>query len=492
MEMIQMKFTGTVTLETDRLILRRLTADDACDMYENWANDEKVTRFLRWTPHKSVEESEKILKTLFLPHYNDEKYLAWGIELKETHSLVGMVDMRINSDDVGEPGYAIGEKYWGKGIVTEALRRIIKHCFEDIRMYRITAVHAVDNPASGRVMEKSGMKCEGIAKKAYRTGEGKIMDCKVYAITDDMYFNRENISFEQLKKAAQSVTGYRTLSSYAAAGSVGAAILTDKNNIYTGVCIDAACSVGFCAEQSAIAAMVTAGEHKIRKLVALNTRGTIYPPCGRCREFMSQLCRENLDAEIMVSENEIVTLHDLLPHNWTESKENGGISPLESERLNLIPLDEGNIPEVFESFTEDVTTYMFPSAPKHISETEAFVNTTLSKMEKGKEIVFAIRLKENDEFIGLGGIHNIPSGSPEIGIWTKKASHGNGYGFEAVSRLISHIRQALPYDHIIYPVDKRNYPSRRIPIMHGGQLVKEYEVVNLSGNTLEIVEYWIK
>ncbi|MBQ6836330.1 MAG: GNAT family N-acetyltransferase, partial [Clostridia bacterium] len=137
-----MKFTGTVTLETDRLILRRLNADDACDMYENWANDEKVTRFLRWMPHKSVEESKKVLENFFICNYDDEKYLAWGIELKETHSLVGMVDMRINSDDVGEPGYAIGEKYWGKGIVTEALRRIIKHCFEDIGMYRITAVHA--------------------------------------------------------------------------------------------------------------------------------------------------------------------------------------------------------------------------------------------------------------------------------------------------------------------------------------------------------------
>ena len=485
--MIQMKFMGTITLETDRLILRRLTADDACDMYENWANDEKVTRFLRWTPHKSVAESENILKTLFLPHYDDEKYLAWGIELKENHKLIGMVDMRINSDDVGEPGYVIGEKYWGKGIVLEALSRIIKHCFEDIGMYRITAVHSVNNPASGRVMEKSGMKCEGFAKKAYRTGTGEVHDSKVYAITDDMYFGIEHIGFEHLKSEAQSVTGYRTMSGNAAAGSMACAILTDKGNIYRGICVDSCDTSGLCACRSAISAMLTAGEAVVEKMVVVDSRGTICPPCEKCRQLMLDISSENAKAEIMTGENQIAVLSDLIHYNNGKPE-----TVLESERLRLVPLSNKNISEVFYSFTPDITTYMFPAAAKDIGETEAFVNTTLDKMAKGREIVYAVRIKETDEFIGLGGIHNIKSGCPEIGIWTKKSSHGNGYGFETVSRLIAHIRECIPFDHILYPVDRRNYPSRRIPMLHGGKAMKEYNITNMSGDTLEIIEYWIK
>lgn len=484
-----MKYMGTVTLETDRLILRRLTADDACDMYDNWASDKNVTRFLRWTPHKSVEQSETVLKSLFIPNYEDEKYLCWGIELKEEGRLIGMIDMRINGDDVGEPGYALGEKYWGRGIVTEALRRVLKHCFEDIGMYRIVAVHATDNPASGRVMEKCGMKYQGYQSKAYRTGEGRVMDCKSYAITDDIYFGRDEIGFDKLKMAAQQVTGYRTLSEYVTAGSVGSAILTDKNNIYTGVCINASCYVDICAEQAAISAMISAGEQIIKKMVSVDARGTVHAPCRRCLQMITDISPYNRQAEIMTGEDRTVTAGQLMP---CSSGDEVRKVRLESERLCLVPLTAANIPEIFQSFTAEVTTYMFPSEPKDISESKEFVDATLNKMEKGREIVFAIRTRAENEFIGLAGIHNIPSGSPEIGIWTKKQSHGNQYGLEAVSRLISHIREFIPCDHIVYAVDRRNYPSRRIPVLHGGQLVKEYEVINKKGNTLEIVEYWIK
>jgi cytidine deaminase len=100
-------------------------------------------------------------------------------------------------------------------------------------------------------------------------------------------------------------------------GDVGAALVTDQGHVYVGVCIDAASGMGFCAEHSAIAAMVTAGEFAIKRIVAVwkDEAGAIYvlPPCGRCREFIRQIDESNLDAEVIVGEGEVVRLSELLP-----------------------------------------------------------------------------------------------------------------------------------------------------------------------------------
>ena len=124
------------------------------------------------------------------------------------------------------------------------------------------------------------------------------------------------MDFNELIEQARSVAKPKKLSGYAEAGSVGAAFLTDAGNVYLGVCIDTACSMGFCAEHSAAAAMLTHGEHIIKKVVAVDCKGNITPPCGRCREFLSQLADENLEAEVMVNNNTIVKLKDLLPFDW--------------------------------------------------------------------------------------------------------------------------------------------------------------------------------
>ncbi|AEE97902.1 cytidine deaminase family protein [Mahella australiensis] len=124
------------------------------------------------------------------------------------------------------------------------------------------------------------------------------------------------MTFEELYKMAKAVINPRKLSDDAEAGGVGAALLTDTGNVYTGVCIDTACSMGFCAEHAAAAAMITAGESRVVKMIAVDWDGSILPPCGRCREFISQLNDDNLDAEVMVAANTIVTLDQLLPYNW--------------------------------------------------------------------------------------------------------------------------------------------------------------------------------
>jgi cytidine deaminase len=125
-------------------------------------------------------------------------------------------------------------------------------------------------------------------------------------------------SFENLFQIAVATVNERQISSNSWAGSVAAAILTDKGNVYTGVCIDTPCSMGFCAEHAAIAAMVTAGETRIVKLTAVMGRtGKAIPPCGRCREFICQIDDENDKCEVLLDEGRIVTIGELLPDRWS-------------------------------------------------------------------------------------------------------------------------------------------------------------------------------
>ncbi len=129
-----------------------------------------------------------------------------------------------------------------------------------------------------------------------------------------------HMMFEELIEKATEVLNPRQLSSTAEAGSVAAAILTDSGKIYTGICIETACSMGFCAEHAAAAAMLTAGESHIVKMVAINKRGNVLPPCGRCREFIRQLNDHNIEAEVLINRDRAVKLRDLLPYDWREAK----------------------------------------------------------------------------------------------------------------------------------------------------------------------------
>ena len=124
------------------------------------------------------------------------------------------------------------------------------------------------------------------------------------------------MTFDELYQQAKAVLHPRRLSDSAEAGGVGAALLAESGRVYTGVCIDTSSSMGFCAEHAAAAAMVTAGESRVVRMLAVNWDGTVLPPCGRCREFISQIHPDNLKAEVMVSADAVVSLRDLLPHDW--------------------------------------------------------------------------------------------------------------------------------------------------------------------------------
>ena len=119
----------------------------------------------------------------------------------------------------------------------------------------------------------------------------------------------------ELIEKAKSVLKPRELSLGNSAGDVACALLTSRGNIYLGVCIDIGSGIGFCAEHSAIAAMITAGETSISKIVAVWGDRTVLPPCGRCREFMYEIDISNLECtDVVLDENRAVKLKDLLPH----------------------------------------------------------------------------------------------------------------------------------------------------------------------------------
>ena len=124
-----------------------------------------------------------------------------------------------------------------------------------------------------------------------------------------------NETIRDLITAAKSVLGEFKLSDEHSAGSVGAAIRTSKGNIYTGVSIDLACGLGFCAEAAAVAEMLKYRETQIIALVAVAENG-ILPPCGRCREMIAQLDVRNMDCSVIIDEDHVVTLRQLLPNHW--------------------------------------------------------------------------------------------------------------------------------------------------------------------------------
>jgi cytidine deaminase len=127
------------------------------------------------------------------------------------------------------------------------------------------------------------------------------------------------MGFDALLLRARAVLNPRRLSESAEAGGVGAALLAESGAVYVGVCIDTGSSMGYCAEHAAAAAMVTAGESHVLKMVAVDWDGSVLPPCGRCREFIRQLHDGNAATEVMVGDGIVATIRELLPYGWREA-----------------------------------------------------------------------------------------------------------------------------------------------------------------------------
>lgn len=125
--------------------------------------------------------------------------------------------------------------------------------------------------------------------------------------------------WSRLYDAARAVLNPRKISEWMEAGGVAAAVEAESGRIYTGVCVDGACTLGVCAERNAIFNMITNGESRIKRVIAVGWDGKAMPPCGACRELMAQLMPKDYQGiEIMLNneKNEIVTLGALTPSWW--------------------------------------------------------------------------------------------------------------------------------------------------------------------------------
>lgn len=168
-----MQNQGTKILETERLVLRRFCLSDAEPMFENWASDSKVTEFLTWQPHKNVKETKTLLED-WIARYSNPSFYNWVIEWKETNEIIGNISVvkleeKIESADIG---YCMGTAWWGRAIMPEALRAVIAYLLKEVGLNRVAANHDSNNPKSGRVMEKAGMKLDGVLRGVSRNRYG--------------------------------------------------------------------------------------------------------------------------------------------------------------------------------------------------------------------------------------------------------------------------------------------------------------------------------
>lgn len=173
---------GTQTIETSRLILRRAIREDAEPMFRNWASDSEVTKFLTWPAHSDIAVSEMVVGS-WLQEYEKDSYYQWMIVLKELGEPIGSISVVRQNDRVEEAeiGYCIGSRWWHRGIMTETLTAVIEYLFSEVGMNCVAARHDPNNPNSGGVMRKCGMKYEGTNRACDRNNQG-ICDAAHYAI----------------------------------------------------------------------------------------------------------------------------------------------------------------------------------------------------------------------------------------------------------------------------------------------------------------------
>ena len=300
-------------LETERLILRPWEESDAEDMYR-YASDPDVGPIAGWPPHKSVEESLDVIKNVLGGKE------AYAVCLKDDGRAIGTIELKLNGhtdmtdrDDECEMGYWLGKPFWGRGIMPEAVKEMLRHAFEDCGMQKVWIGYYEGNTKSKRVQEKCGFRCQWRSENVdvplmheKRTGH-------VSSLTRDQW------EWYRLYEAARAVLAPRRISDYVTAGEVSAAVLSASGKIYTGVCVDTCSTLGICAERNAVFNMLTNGEQTIAKVLCIPPVKGRGAPCGACRELMVQLMPDSYkDIEIMLDyeSDRVMTLGELTPEWW--------------------------------------------------------------------------------------------------------------------------------------------------------------------------------
>ena len=177
-----MKHTGTVLIQTERLILRPFRPEDAKLVYKNWASDPAVSEHLTWRAHQNEGVTRTVVNSWIKDCRKPHGY-HWCITLKGSDEPVGGIDV-VSSDEhlaSAELGYCLTRRLWGQGYTTEALIAVLEHLLGPVEYERVVARHDTGNPASGAVMIKAGMVFEGVMHRAAKTNMGAYCDLAVYA-----------------------------------------------------------------------------------------------------------------------------------------------------------------------------------------------------------------------------------------------------------------------------------------------------------------------
>lgn len=183
-------FENLPTLETDRLRLRKISLRDARDFFE-YASDPEVTRYSTWSPHESLADTKQFINQV-LNQYKAGHVAPWGIEHKAERRFIGTCGFGnwIHYHGRAEIGYALARPYWSQGYMTEAVRSVLAFGFETMQLNRIEARCKLENIGSSRVMEKVGMKFEGVLRQ-HMYIKGQYHDLKLYAILHEDFLNDE-------------------------------------------------------------------------------------------------------------------------------------------------------------------------------------------------------------------------------------------------------------------------------------------------------------
>lgn len=183
---------GTKKLETERLILRQFKIEDYVELYNNWACEDAVTKFLTWQTHTNQYVTKSVLAD-WIPKYENKDFYNWAIELKEENRLIGNISVVSLREETLSAilGYCMGSKWWGKEIMPEAGKAVLKYLFEEVGFNRIAANHDKNNPKSGRVMQKIGMTYEGTLRSAGFCNQGIIDDVRYSILKSEWDLNRQ-------------------------------------------------------------------------------------------------------------------------------------------------------------------------------------------------------------------------------------------------------------------------------------------------------------
>lgn len=145
-------------IETKRLMLRQITMEDSVKMYNNWAKDYNVAKYLSWGPHHSIDDTQKIISK-WIKDYEKKQFYLWIIIEKSTMEPIGTVGVvHQNKKIYAEVGYCLGRNWWGLGFATEAVKQVIWYLFEEASFQRVIAICNKENIASQKVLEKCGLR----------------------------------------------------------------------------------------------------------------------------------------------------------------------------------------------------------------------------------------------------------------------------------------------------------------------------------------------